>query len=105
MDPKAGQDIGRAPKAVRASGPPHGDTRTWGQVDTRGMGTWGHAGGTPRDVTPLALEGKTLHGGMGSHWHVDRNLGKARSSMDTPDMAPYRLSYTQATTRPLPPLL
>ena len=128
ISPKSGYGIGRAPKAVRASGPPswghagmlagghggHGDMGTRGHVDmgTRGHGgTRGHVdtgtwarGGTPRDVTPLPLRGKTLHGGMWTHRHVDRKLREAWSSRDAPDMAPYpRLSYTQAATAPASP--
>ena len=85
-----------------------GDTRTWGHGHG-GMGTRGHGDtrgmGTPRDVTPLPLGGKALHGGMWtSHRHVDRKLRGGLGVAGTPDMAPYRLSYTQATTRPLSPL-
>jgi hypothetical protein len=68
MSPKLGQGIGRGPKPVRASGPPHGDTRSWGHGDTRDtrdMGTWGHPVTSrplprgPRD--PMALKGQCAH--------------------------------------------
>ena len=57
---------------------------------------------TPRDVTPLALGSKTLHGacghtGMWTHAHVDRSLGKAWNSRDAPPyLLPCPLSYMQA---------
>ena len=51
---------------MRASGPPHGDTRSWGHGDMGTRGTWGHGDyggmGTRRDVTPLALGAKRPHG-------------------------------------------